>query len=869
LLNFCVVHYFLKSSSFFAVPPLIPSARQGAAAAASASSGTTNTANNNNNASTRSTATANPRRGVAAAAAASNSSSNNRNRSTATSNAAANNAGNNDNNGEPDSDNDSMPGLIPRRGAAHNNNRPAPRQEQPNDDSSSDDADMPPLAPRGNNNRGGAANDDTSSSHTDVPDLLAPNDDEDDSSDGEDEDDNDDDDDDDDDEMPDLVPRDIEAEDSDGSDDDIPDLLPRGQEDDTGSSDDEDDDMRNNDSSSEGSDDSDMPGLIGRGAGNIGRRRGGRGGGSSNRANNNRPRPNANRALTNRRNNNADSSEDDSDDESIPGLIPPVSARTGAAPNANRPNANLSFDSDDSNNSGSGDSMPELLQRENDSDEDNTPPRAAAAAAAARVGPTPEMIQQWTMEEMAKGRRMKPGELKRKLRDMNVDTTSFVEKPELVKAWAEQVVRRRVENYVPTAAEVQATAAASAAAAAAAAAPPPVDPYADMPPLILAEDPPPKNGIWLLAPASSSSGSRHDDRVVLHYSFVLASRVQSVHRGFFPKGSVILSAKPGICWIYAPTTTTTNRSNPGVAAAASAASTTANSHSWELYAVRDVNLTVQMFTFEWPGAEAASLVADGRGAAYVLLPTDPGNAATCDRTLIRINSQYEEGKNILQHLVPCHSRLYRDRAGGVFVHVPNHTSNSSSGGITTRTNDDSERLSPGIWYITPFEVTCVASNVATDAKINLDGSRTGLLILSPMDENDGDGADDDSSLLVHVGPAGELHRRVIPVNFSKATAVLDDGIRGALIHCRNHDNRWKLCRAAWEQVNEETGQMNEALVEFVDCPGRTKLVTDGRGGVWMWKKVGKRNNRAVSYISRDGELTESIESFPGGAVMEG
>jgi hypothetical protein len=52
-------------------------------------------------------------------------------------------------------------------------------------------------------------------------------------------------------------------------------------------------------------------------------------------------------------------------------------------------------------------------------------------------------------------------------------------------------------------------------------------------------------------------------------------------------------------------------------------------------------------------------------------------------------------------------------------------------------------------------------------------------------------------------------------------------------------------------------------------PGRTKLVTDGRGGVWMWKKVGKRNNRAVSYISRDGELTESIESFPGGAVMEG
>ena len=139
------------------------------------------------------------------------------------------------------------------------------------------------------------------------------------------------------------------------------------------------------------------------------------------------------------------------------------------------------------------------------------------------------------------------------------------------------------------------------------------------------------------------------------------------------------------------------------------------------------------------------------------------------------------------------------------------------------------------------------------------------MILSATIGDDGD----DASLLVHVGPSGELHRRVIPVDFSKVAAVLDDGERGALLHCRNSDNRWKLCRAAWEQWDEETGEVNEALVEFVDCPGRTKLVTDGRGGVWIWKKVGKRNNRTVSYISLDGELTESVESFPGGAVMEG
>jgi hypothetical protein len=456
---------------------------------------------------------------------------------------------------------------------------------------------------------------------------------------------------------------------------------------------------------------------------------------------------------------------------------------------------------------------------------------------------------------------------------MDVDTTTFFEKPELVRAWAEKMVQRRVDNYVPTPADVQAAAVASAVAAAAAAAPPPVDPYADMPPLMLAEDPPPKNGIWLLAPASSSSGSRHDDRVVLHYAFVQASRVKSVQRGFFPKGSVILSAMEGVCWIYAPVSSnSTSRSNPGVAAAASAASTstttTTDNHSWEIFAVRDINLTAPLFTFEWPGAESASLVADGRGAAYVLLPTDPSNAATCDRTLIRINSQYEEGKNILQQLVPCHSHLYRDCAGGVWIHVPNHNQGGNNIGVTTRVDEDSERLSPGIWYITPFEASCVVSHVSPDAKINLDGSRTGLLLLCPMEDDDDNGDDDDSSLLVHVGPSGELHRRILPVNFSKVAAVLDDGNRGALVHCRNSDNRWKLCRCPWEEVNE-AGKVNQPLVEFIDCPGRTKLVTDGRGGVWIWKKVGKRNNRAVSYISRNGELTEAVESFPGGAVMEG
>lgn len=136
-------------------------------------------------------------------------------------------------------------------------------------------------------------------------------------------------------------------------------------------------------------------------------------------------------------------------------------------------------------------------------------------------------------------------------------------------------------------------------------------------------------------------------------------------------------------------------------------------------------------------------------------------------------------------------------------------------------------------------------------------------------DDEGDGGDDaeDSSLLVHVGSSGELHRRVMPVNFSKVAAVLDDEERGALIHCRNHDNRWKR-RAVWEQEWDGEGEGIEA---WKDCPGRADLVTDGMGGVWVLKKVGKRNNkRAMSYVNRNGELIEGRgESFLGVAVMDG
>jgi hypothetical protein len=67
--------------------------------------------------------------------------------------------------------------------------------------------------------------------------------------------------------------------------------------------------------------------------------------------------------------------------------------------------------------------------------------------------------------------------------------------------------------------------------------------------------------------------------------------------------------------------------------------------------------------------------------------------------------------------------------GGRFIHLV-HGEQQVYSGVTTRINEDSDRLSPGICYITPFDASCVvqASQVSPIAKINLDGSRTSLML---------------------------------------------------------------------------------------------------------------------------------------------
>jgi hypothetical protein len=93
-----------------------------------------------------------------------------------------------------------------------------------------------------------------------------------------------------------------------------------------------------------------------------------------------------------------------------------------------------------------------------------------------------------------------------------------------------------------------------------------------------------------------------------------------------------------------------------------------------------------------------------------------------------------------------------------------------------------------------------------------------------------------------------------------------------LVHCRNSYNQWKICRISWEEADEEyEGAENKELKELIDCPRKTKLVANGQGGVWMWKKAGNRGFRTLSLMEHNGIVAKEKEGerFPIGTITEG
>jgi len=316
---------------------------------------------------------------------------------------------------------------------------------------------------------------------------------------------------------------------------------------------------------------------------------------------------------------------------------------------------------------------------------------------------------------------------------------------------------------------------------------------------------PPKNGAWLLKPKSGN-----DNLVELVYAYVDESKAKSKVYGEFVKGATLISGLDGSTWVYARNATSNN---------------------WEIYLVKEIDLQVKMYDFE----DAAKLAIDGKNGLWALCPNDDG--VKPGRNLVLINSRNPEGKHIRGH-IPSTSHLIMDRSGGTWLVVPLEELPAAS-------------LQPGLWHFTPSTSNRVLDDVSVDAKITCDSVRRGLWILSPSGP--------EKSTLMHIDGDGSRKQDEMDVDISNVRAIIDDGADGVYIHCRIGE-RWKLCRPAQGSGN---------LEEVFDCPKASWITSDGEGGVWVWKKIGKTGNRMLMYVDSDCKTYEREERFPAGSVMGG
>ena len=100
----------------------------------------------------------------------------------------------------------------------------------------------------------------------------------------------------------------------------------------------------------------------------------------------------------------------------------------------------------------------------------------------------------------------------------------------------------------------------------------------------------------------------------------------------------------------------------------------------------------------------------------------------------------------------------------------------------------------------------------------------------------------------------DLHTQAVSVAFDKVRSMVDDGHQGAYIHYQP-EQRWKL-----GHIKE-----NRTVVQhFCDCPRNSEILSDGRGGVWIWKKkIGNYNLRGIVYVNNEGQLKELNDKFDG------
>lgn len=226
----------------------------------------------------------------------------------------------------------------------------------------------------------------------------------------------------------------------------------------------------------------------------------------------------------------------------------------------------------------------------------------------------------------------------------------------------------------------------------------------------------------------------------------------------------------------------------------------------------------------------AQCVSDGDGGIWALIPTGG------TKELSFYNADSPSGSVV--NMLPESSYLVMDPMGGVWAHV--------------RKRGTAE-MEPGLYFYAIGAGHSLISSIAQDAKCTTGAD--GVCVLTTTGDkvqlrNIVLGENAQPVTLKNVATSKDI--RVIP-------REKEEGERALYVHCRVK-NRWKLC------LLDES----DHLSEICDCPKDARVVGDGKGGAWIFKRTGASHQmRMLTFVSSTGTTRDHGLSFPPGCKIAG
>ena len=225
----------------------------------------------------------------------------------------------------------------------------------------------------------------------------------------------------------------------------------------------------------------------------------------------------------------------------------------------------------------------------------------------------------------------------------------------------------------------------------------------------------------------------------------------------------------------------------------------------------------------------AQCVSDADGGVWALTPTGG------TKELSYYNREDCPTGSVV-HMLPESSYIVMDPMGGVWAHV------RKKGTVD---------MEPGLYFYAFGGGHSLISTIDQDAKCTTGAD--GVCVVSS--------ASGQAQLTNTV--LGETPRPVILKNCaaSKDIRVVprekEEGDRTLYVHCRVK-NRWKLC------LLDES----DHLSDICDCPKDARVVGDGKGGAWIFKRTGASHQmRMLTFVTSSGITRDHGLSFPPGSKM--